>query len=403
MISFNKIVNFFLHAHFFAFSVFATLFTFFFFAGGFVVANGQTLAPADSHIVNIYVDGKSSTVPTREATVGSFLTKAGVVLSNGDKVEPAAATPITQDNFNIQVFRAKPYTVTDGITSTSILSPESSLSLIAKQAGYDTVPEDIITLSTPDNFTNQNVFGSIVTIKRAIQVNAILYGSTPASYMTQALTVGDFLREKGINPVAGATILPSVDQSIESGMLISISKPGNSIVTLSEDIPFAVQSTPDPTAPIGTKKIITPGVIGKRQVIYNVVMKDGVQVSKTEISSVISEQPQAQVEKNGTMLPVVTSQSVIDWMQQAGISASDYYYVDFIISHEGGWNGVLKWNYAGSGAYGICQALPGSKMASAGSDWATNPVTQLRWCNNYANKYGGWAGAYNFWVINMWW
>lgn len=47
-----------------------------------------------------------------------------------------------------------------------------------------------------------------------------------------------------------------------------------------------------------------------------------------------------------------------------------------IIMDESGW----RWNAANaSGAYGIPQALPGSKMASAGSDWRTNPDTQLRW------------------------
>jgi hypothetical protein len=50
------------------------------------------------------------------------------------------------------------------------------------------------------------------------------------------------------------------------------------------------------------------------------------------------------------------------------------------------WNRESGWrtNAANpSGAYGIPQALPGSKMASAGSDWATNPATQLTWGLNY--------------------
>ena len=91
-------------------------------------------------------------------------------------------------------------------------------------------------------------------------------------------------------------------------------------------------------------------------------------------------------------------------MKEAGILPSDYSYVDFIVNHEGAWNGTTKWNYQGSGAYGICQALPGSKMASAGDDWQTNPVTQLKWCNGYAKgRYGGWAGAYSYWLANSYW
>ena len=400
---FRKITNYFFHAHFFAFSVFATLFTFFFFAGGFVVANGQTLAPSDSHIVNLYADGQTSYVPTRAATVGEFLQKAGVTLSMADKVEPSPSTPISQDNFNVQVFRAQPYTVTDGEMTVSIMSPETSLSLIAQKAGFKLNEADAITMSTPKNFVNQNILGSIVTIKRATAVNVILYGSAPVIYRTQAETVSDFMKEKGVKIVSGATISPSLSSLISANMLISVSQPGDSIVTEFQDVPFSVQSIPDPSKFVGSKNIITPGIAGKAQVIYIVKTVNGV-ISRTKISEVVSTQPVPQVEQDGTQLPVVTSQSVIEWMQQVGISPGDYYYVDFIINHEAGWNGVTKWNRGGSGAYGICQALPGGKMVSAGSDWATNPVTQLRWCNSYAIKrYGSWASAYNFWTINRWW
>lgn len=64
------------------------------------------------------------------------------------------------------------------------------------------------------------------------------------------------------------------------------------------------------------------------------------------------------------------------------------------------WNGghVAPWTsittYGGSGAYGIPQALPGSKMSSHGGDFATNPVTQVRWMIGYVNgRYGGSCSA----------
>lgn len=57
------------------------------------------------------------------------------------------------------------------------------------------------------------------------------------------------------------------------------------------------------------------------------------------------------------------------------------------------WNRESQWNphaeNASSGAYGIPQALPGSKMASAGADWRTNPVTQINWGIGYIKgRYG---------------
>jgi hypothetical protein len=61
--------------------------------------------------------------------------------------------------------------------------------------------------------------------------------------------------------------------------------------------------------------------------------------------------------------------------------------LDSLWTKESGW----RWNAdnASSDAYGIPQALPGSKMASFGSDWASNPVTQIKWGLQYIeNRYG---------------
>jgi hypothetical protein len=103
----------------------------------------------------------------------------------------------------------------------------------------------------------------------------------------------------------------------------------------------------------------------------------------------------------GTCAPVVGTPT--EWMRAAGIAESDFAYVDHIISRESGWC-PNKWNYAGSGAYGLGQALPATKMAKFGADYMTNPVTQLRWANAYAvGRYGSWANAYNFWVARHVW
>ncbi|MFC0600152.1 transglycosylase SLT domain-containing protein [Streptomyces palmae] len=72
-----------------------------------------------------------------------------------------------------------------------------------------------------------------------------------------------------------------------------------------------------------------------------------------------------------------------------------------IVSHESGWN--YRAVNASSGAYGLVQALPGSKMSSAGADWQTNPATQIKWGLNYMNgRYGSPCGAWSFWQANSW-
>jgi hypothetical protein len=63
------------------------------------------------------------------------------------------------------------------------------------------------------------------------------------------------------------------------------------------------------------------------------------------------------------------------------------------------WTRESNWNYQAmnpsSGAYGIPQSLPGSKMASAGPDWRTNPATQIKWGLGYiADRYGTPCGAW---------
>ena len=84
-----------------------------------------------------------------------------------------------------------------------------------------------------------------------------------------------------------------------------------------------------------------------------------------------------------------------------GFSASAQFgCLDNIFSRESGW----RWNAANaSGAYGIPQALPGSKMATAGPDWLTNPATQIKWGIGYIKqRYGSPCNAWAFWQGHNW-
>jgi len=70
------------------------------------------------------------------------------------------------------------------------------------------------------------------------------------------------------------------------------------------------------------------------------------------------------------------------------------------------WNHKSGWNPRAanpSGAYGIPQSLPGSKMAKYGSDWQTNPATQISWGLNYIKtRYNTPCGAWSFWQRGSW-
>lgn len=81
-----------------------------------------------------------------------------------------------------------------------------------------------------------------------------------------------------------------------------------------------------------------------------------------------------------------------EWAAQAGIAWTSS--VERLIHHESKCNPRV-WNGAGSGACGIPQALPCSKLPNG---IETDPVSQLRWMDNYVHqRYGGWDEAWSFW------
>lgn len=84
-----------------------------------------------------------------------------------------------------------------------------------------------------------------------------------------------------------------------------------------------------------------------------------------------------------------------------GWSTADYNCLVSLWNKESGWRANA--NNPSSGAYGIPQALPGSKMASAGADWQTNANTQIEWGLGYiSGRYGTPCGAWGHSVANNW-
>lgn len=101
--------------------------------------------------------------------------------------------------------------------------------------------------------------------------------------------------------------------------------------------------------------------------------------------------------------PVATSYSIaqIQAMARQLVPSGQFQCFSNIVDHESDWN--YKAVNPSSGAYGMFQALPGSKMSSVGADWRTNPATQIKWGLNYMNdRYGSPCDAWSFWQANNW-
>ncbi|MFJ8536505.1 transglycosylase SLT domain-containing protein [Streptomyces sp. NPDC093591] len=101
--------------------------------------------------------------------------------------------------------------------------------------------------------------------------------------------------------------------------------------------------------------------------------------------------------------PIQSSYSIaqIQAMARQMVPADQFQCFSNIVDHESDWN--YQAVNPSSGAYGLFQALPGSKMSSVGSDWQTNPATQIKWGLNYMNeRYDSPCGAWSFWQANHW-
>lgn len=371
-----------------------------------------TLQPSDSHVVFLYDDGKRQTLDTKAATVGDLVKKLPLNLIAQDVVEPAADTPIVEDNFRVNVYRARPVTVVDGTNKTVVLTAQKSARTVAQSAGLNINPEDIAKFAPGD--VNDNTIGEEVIVSRATPISLNLYGAQVPSY-TQAKTVAGLLQEKGIKLNKGESVSPAGTTPITPGLQIFVLNRGSQLVTTESVVPAPVQTIPDPTLSFGATAVRQAGAPGKKTDTYIITVAGGAETGRQLIQEVVVQNPVPQIVARGTSIDIDSDKQSV--MRASGIASSDFAYVNYIVSHESGWC-PTKWQgehscpagfeplYAVDAplGYGLGQATPPVKMAAYGSDWQTNPITQLHWATAYANRtYGGWSGAYSHKVNTGWW
>lgn len=353
--------------------------------------------PHDPKIVIISRDGEQQIVPSRADTVGSLLKRLNITLGEGDVVEPMPTTKIDQEQFRINIYRAVPVQIVDeNGKRTFAYSAAKTPRSVAQQAGANLFPEDRVTTDPVENFVRTGAIGEQIIIERATPVNVDLYG-TPVVLRTHAKNVAALMKEKGIKLTKNDTLSVPANTPIVPNMQVGFLRTGTKVEAATEQIAAPVQTINDPNLSYGTTAIRQAGMPGEQVVTYEIRLINNVETARKIIQKIVNREPVTEVRVIGTSISGIKGD-----MARAGIAPSDYSYVDFIVSKESGWNpGATN---RSSGAYGLCQALPGSKMGSAGSDWQTNPVTQLRWCHGYAKgRYGSWGAAYNFWLSRHYW
>ncbi len=381
-----------LRKHPFVVPVITFLCLFFLTAFAFVAFNGHTVEPSDAHIVILSHDKKTETIPTRAKTVGELLQRLGIVVNEGDVVEPSASTIIPEDNFKINVYRARPITIVEGKHQMFSLTAATTPRTIAEQAGVTLYPEDRVSVAPADDFIKDGITAK-VSIRRATPLTLNIYG-TPAQVRTQTGTVGDLLKEKNIKLEGGDTVQPAVASTITANQQVFILRKGTQLLTEEQAIPTPVKTIKDNSLSYGTRVVRQAGSPGKKLVTF-INNPDG---QRQIIQEVTVQEAVTQIVAEGSFVDIPNDKTGI--MAAAGISQGDYSYVNYIISRESNWHAGAR---NGSGCLGLGQRCPGSVLINACPNWDVDPVCQLRHFSGYASKFGGWGGAYAYWQSHGYW
>lgn len=256
-------------------------------------------AKAGEKLVTIYDRGAEKTIVTKARTIREALKLAKFSIDERqDVVEPSLDSEMVAEKYNINIFRARPITIVDGNKRLKVTTAEQTPALIAKAAGIEVFEEDKTTLSNSDNVAVDGA-NMVMKIDRASMVNFVLYGKESV-IRTHAKTVGELLKEKNIDPKKDDTL--SVDRSakIIPGMKIELWRNGKQTITAEEDVKFEVEKVQDANRDSGYREVKQAGENGKKNVTYEIEMKNGVEVSRKEIASVVTKEPKKQIEIVGT-------------------------------------------------------------------------------------------------------
>lgn len=229
---------------------------------------------------------------------------------------------------------------------------------------------------------------------------------------TRARTLAEALAEAGIEVGFDDEVSAPMHEAPTD---VTIGRVEESIETVKEKVPFKTKETKTDSLLKGETKVKTKGKDGQRTATKRVKRKGDQIVSEEILAQAVGSEPVVEEILVGTGEPepsapstpstppaVSTSAPTTGGSPRAtakemlgdfGWGSDQWSCLDRLWQRESNWNPNAR--NASSGAYGIPQALPGSKMASAGSDWQTNPATQIKWGLGYIKgRYGSPCGAW---------
>lgn len=232
---------------------------------------------------------------------------------------------------------------------------------------------------------------------------------------SSAATLADALIEAGIVVDLDDVVSAPMGEAPTEGAEITVLRVGTQIETEVSAIAFETVQQRTSSLPSGTTQVETAGVEGSRVTTFQATYSDGAVTDRVQLTSVVAAQPVTEVVLVGTATTTTSSGSgssggsapqpvtytggdpraiAQEMLAAYGWGSDQWSCLDRLWQKESNWNPYAQ--NRSSGAYGIPQSLPGSKMASAGADWQTNPATQIRWGLGYIQgRYGSPCGAWS--------
>ena len=388
------------------------------------IATSGSVAFAEARkTVTLDLDGTVKTVTTYSGSVQGMLDSQGVRLGERDVVAPGAGAKLS-DGDQIVVRYARQVTMSDGEDErdvwVNVTDAAEALTTLAERGG----DVALVASRSGDRASlplRLNDDGPVAVVAdgetrviedHADSVDSVL-NSTEIELdkddLVNVVPVATLAKDKTIDAKSAETA-----EQAGADVALQVQRVETKKVTRDGAVGFDTHTSKDSDRYKDEGKLVkSKGTKGVRTKVIQVRTVDGEIVHREVISNRVTKEPVDRVVVFGTReRPVekvqatstkkststsVPSGSVKEIGQQMaaarGWSGSEWTCLESLWERESGWN--YKAANPSSGAYGIPQALPGSKMGSAGSDWATNPATQIKWGLGYiADRYGTPCGAW---------
>jgi len=352
--------------------------------------------------VEVDVDGATLTVSTFGRTVGDVLRAAGVEVDDLDVVVPEIWEPVPEGEEIVVRHAREVELLVDGerrtvwTTALTVGDALEALGERARDAHLSVSRSAALPRSGP----------VVVTTRKTMTLKV---DGQELELVSSRPTVREALREAGLVLGESDSLSVPLDAPTEDGLEIEVTRARTVAGTVTETISFATREVKDPSRAKGTRVVQQAGRLGIREVTYTATVVGGEEVDRQVLASVIVQEPVDQVVLVGTMevpdVPAVapgSAQAIAkELAAKRGWGDDQFTCLVALWQRESGWR--VNAHNKRSGAYGIPQALPGSKMAQFGADWRTNPATQIKWGLHYiAGRYKTPCGAWGHFQNKGW-